>query len=276
MNVGDVSAKADQLGRRADDSDVLDHAVRVGLVAYGTVHLLIAWLAGQLALGDSAGSASGSGALSELAQKPFGLILLWIVGLGFYALVLWQLIEALLGHRDEDGAKRFFKRAKSVGKAIIYGVLGTSALKIAIGSGGSGGDDTDTLTSRLMALPFGPWLVAGVGAAVLAVAVAHVYKAFTDDFRDDMKVKGQIGNSGKLYRALGKAGYASKGVALGVVGGLFLYAAWTHDPEESGGLDQALKTVLEQPFGTPLLLLIAAGLACFGLFCFAWARHLDR
>lgn len=276
MNAEQVSAKADQLGRRADDSDVLDHAVRVGLVAYGTVHVLIAWLAAQLALGDSAGSASGSGALSELAQKPFGLVLLWIVGLGFYALVAWQLIEAVLGHRDEDGAKRLFHRAKSVGKAIIYGVLGTSALKIAIGSGGAGGDDTDTLTSRLMAMPFGSWLVAAVGVGVLVVAGAHVYKGFTEDFRDELKVQGQTGHSGRLYRALGRVGYLSKGAALAVVGGLFVYAAWTHDPEDSGGLDQALKTVLEQPFGGPLLLLIAAGLACYGLFCFAWARHLDR
>jgi hypothetical protein len=34
--------------------------------------------------------------------------------------------------------------------------------------------------------------------------------------------------------------------------------------------------VLEQPFGVPMLLVLAAGIACYGLFAFAWARHLDR
>ena len=276
MNASGVSAEAGRLGRKAERSDLLDHAVRVGLVAYGVVHLLIAWLAAQLAFGDGAGSASGSGALSELAQKPFGLVLLWVVGVGFFALVVWQVIEALLGHRDEDGLHRVFKRLGSAGKAGVYGVLGVTALKIAIGSGGSGGDDTDTLTSRLMSLPFGTWLVAAVGAVVLVVAGAHVYRGLTDKLRDRLKPTGSTGNSGRLYIGLGRVGFVSKGISLAVVGGLFIYAAWTHDPDKSGGLDQALKTVLEQPFGALLLVLIAAGLACYGLFCFAWARHLDR
>lgn len=275
MNRGNISARADDLGRRADDSDLFDHAVRVGLAAYGIVHLLIAWLAAQLAFGDSAGSASGSGALSELAQQPFGQVLLWIVGLGFYALVVWQLVEALLGHRAEDGAKRIFSRAGSAGRAVVYAVLGTSALKIAIGSGGSS-EGTDTLTSRVMSLPLGQLLVGAVGLVILGIAGGLVYKGFTEKFREDLEARGNVGHRGRLYVGLGKAGYISKGLALAVVGGLFIYAAWTHDPQKSGGLDQALKTVLEQPFGTPLLLVIAAGLACFGLFCFAWARHLDR
>jgi hypothetical protein len=75
---------------------------------------------------------------------------------------------------------------------------------------------------------------------------------------------------------LGTAGYLSKGVAFALVGLLFVWAAWTHDPQKSGGLDQALHKVLEQPLGAPVLLAIAVGIACFGLFCFAWARHLRR
>jgi hypothetical protein len=55
-----------------------------------------------------------------------------------------------------------------------------------------------------------------------------------------------------------------------------VYAALTHDADKSGGLDQALLKVLDQPFGPLLLALAAAGIACYGLFCFAWARHLDR
>jgi len=275
MNTGDASAQADDLGRKADDSELLGHAVRVGLVAYGVVHLLIAWLALQLALGQSAGSASGSGALSELAQKPFGRAMLWIVGLGFFALVAWQVIEALFGHRDEDGAKRGLKKASSAGRALVYGALGVSALKIAIGSGSSGGG-TDPLTSRLMALPFGGWLVGAVGVGLLVVAGVHVHKGLSGRFQKDLKAGGKAGDAGRVYLGLGMVGYVSKGLALAVVGALFIHAAWTHDPEKSGGLDQALRTVLDQPFGAWLLILVAAGLACFGLYCFAWARHLDR
>ena len=58
--------------------------------------------------------------------------------------------------------------------------------------------------------------------------------------------------------------------------GWCVWAAFTHDPEKSGGLDHALTTMLEQPFGSPALGGIALGIGCYGLYCFVWARHLDR
>ena len=54
---------------RADNSEWMDHAVRVGLVSYGVVHLLMAWLALRLAFGDGGGSASSQGALQQLAAE---------------------------------------------------------------------------------------------------------------------------------------------------------------------------------------------------------------
>jgi hypothetical protein len=37
-------------------------------------------------------------------------------------------------------------------------------------------------------------------------------------------------------------------------------------------LDAALRTVIAQPFGTWLLLLVAVGLAAFGIYCFFQSR----
>ena len=34
--------------------------------------------------------------------------------------------------------------------------------------------------------------------------------------------------------------------------------------------------MLQQPFGQVLLFAIAVGFLCYGLYCFARARHLDR
>jgi hypothetical protein len=275
MNAGDVSVRARQLGNQADTSKALDHAVRVGLISYGIVHLLIAWVAIQLAFGDRSGSASSDGALSTMAQTPVGGVLLYVVAAGFGALVLWQLTEAVAGHRDAEGKKRVFKRLGSGLKVVLYGTLGWSALKIAMGGGSSGGG-TDTLTAKLMSMPAGPLLVGLAGLAVLAYAIRLVYRGLSESFMDKLETRGQVGDTGTAFLWLGKAGYVSKGLALFVVAGLFLWAAWTHDPKKSGGLDQALQTVLEQPFGMPMLLALGAGIACYGLFAFAWARHLDR
>jgi hypothetical protein len=75
---------------------------------------------------------------------------------------------------------------------------------------------------------------------------------------------------------LGRAGHVAKSIALAGVGLLFLYAAITHDPKRSGGPDVALHKILQQPYGQPVVAAVAVGFACFGLFCFAWARHLSR
>ena len=271
----DVPLQAQLAGHRAHNSEWMDHAVRVGLVSYGVVHLILAWLALRLALGDSGGSASNQGALHQLAQNGLGRISLYVVAAGFLALVVWQGLEAAFGHRDEDGGKRVLKRVTSAGKVVLYGSLAVSAFKTATGGSSSGGG-TKGLTSTIMSWPAGPFLVGLVAIGILAVAGFLVHRGWTEKFRDKLDFKGQSGKDGEAYIWFGQAGYISKGVALAVVGLLFGYAALTHDPQKSGGLDQALHKVLQQPFGSPLLALIAAGFACYGLFCFAWARHLNR
>jgi hypothetical protein len=272
----DVAAEARNVGRRTDGSEWMDRAVRVGLVSYGVVHLIIAWLAIQLVFGDNSGSASGQGALHQLAGNTLGQVSLWVVAFGFVALVIWQATEALGGHRDADGAKRVFKRVGSAAKVVIYGTLAWSAFRTATGAGSSGGGGTDSTTAKLMKLPAGPLLVGLVGVVVIGVAGYLAWRGWKEKFRKRLTGEGQTGRDGSAYVVFGKVGYIAKGVALAIVGLLFLYAAVTHDPKKSGGLDQALHKLLQQPFGSVVLLAVALGLACFGLFCFAWAKHLDR
>ena len=271
----DAGLRKEEIGRKVDNSDLLDHAVRVGLVSYGVVHLLIAWLAVQLAFGDRSGKASSSGALHQLAQSSLGQVSLYVVAAGFAALVVWQALEAAVGHRDEDGGKRVWKRVVSGVKVVVYATLGFSALKVATGSSSKGGG-TDTWTAKLMSAPAGAVLVGLVGVVIVCVGGALVWRGWKEKFRSKLDVDGRTGRDGRAYVLFGKAGYIAKGISLAIVGVLFLYAAVTHDAKKSGGLDTALTKLLDQPFGTPLLTAMAIGIACYGLFCFAWARHLDR
>src|SRR5215217_1492326 len=82
---------------RGQGSDWLDKAIRIGLVCYGIVHLLIAWLAFQLAIGDHEGQPSAKGAMQQLAEQPFGEVLLWAIAVGMFFLVIWRLLEAVVG-----------------------------------------------------------------------------------------------------------------------------------------------------------------------------------
>ena len=270
-----TGAKVSAQASRLDGGDALDTAVRLGLLAYGVVHLVIAWTALQLVLGDQSGSASQTGAFQEMARSSLGRISLYVVAAGFAAMTIWQGAEALAGHHREDGAKRWFKRAGSAGKAVVYAVLGISALKVALGEGHSS-SGTDSWTARIMAAPGGQLLVAAVGLGVAAVGCYLVFRGLKEKFTSDLDVRAHASDRRTPIVWLGKVGYATKGVAFVAVGALFVVAAAQQQPKKSGGLDQALHSLLQQPFGGLLVAAIAVGLACFGVYCFAWARHLDR
>lgn len=275
MGTGQVSTRLGSARGTAGNHRWFGHAVRVGILAYGLVHLVIGWIALQLAFGNREGQASTDGALSQLAQTPVGGFSMWVATFGFTALVLWQLTDAVWGHREQEGARLVLARLGSGLKAALYGALAVSALRIGTGSsGGSGG--TDSMTARLMSMPAGQLLVALVGLGVLGYALWEIYQGLSESFMDKLDIRGRTGDTQKAFVTFGKVGYTAKGVALMLVGGLFLWAAATHDPAKSGGLDQALQKVLEQPFGVPALVALATGIACYGLFAFAWARHLDR
>ncbi len=256
---------AQQTTQRVENSPAYHALVRTGLVSYGIVHLAIAWIAGQLAFGKSDEQASQQGAMQELADKPLGTALLWIIGIGLFALALWQLIDAITGQHDEDKKKEAAKRGKCVAKAVVYIVLGIQALKVA--TGGGGGGQEKTMTAKLMEAPAGRVLVAIVGLVILGVGIYHIYKAVKAKFTEDL-----VGGVSQTTVALGRAGYASKGVALSIVGVLFGWSAITYDANKAGGLDSALRRLKDAPAGPVLLTVIALGIACFGVYCFVWAR----
>jgi multisubunit Na+/H+ antiporter MnhB subunit len=106
-----------------------------------------------------------------------------------------------------------------------------------------------------------------VGVAVIAVGISQIVKGVKQNFTEDLDHA-----VSQNVRRLGTAGYCAKGVALSIIGGLFGYAALTYDPEKAGGIDAALATIRDQQFGTVLLVIMALGIACFGVYCFFWAR----
>jgi len=265
--------QARSTAQQVNNSKWFDVLVRVGLVSYGIVHLLIGWLALQIAFGDSSGAPDQQGALQQIAAEPYGEVLLWLIALGLLALAVWQAIEAVYGHQSRDNPKRALKRVASAGKAVIYLVLALSAAQTAMGEQSKSSEDSTT--AKLMDLPFGQLLVLAVGLGIIGVGVALVVKGVKKKFEDDLDSRATSGHSGTAVEKLGQVGYVAKGVALGVIGGLFVWAAATYDADKAGGLDVALRTLLDTGVGPWLLALVAAGIVCFGAYCFAWARYAD-
>jgi hypothetical protein len=240
--------------------------VSIGLISYGVLHLVVAWIALQLVFGKRA-DASPEGALSQLGKQPLGGVLLWIMAIGLFTLTLWQAVEATIGRDEPSRDSRLRRRLMSAGRAIVYLALGVLAVGIAIGSASGSGDPEETFTAKLMAVPFGRVLVAAVGAAVIGIGVAQIIKGVKQKFTEDLDR-----GAPPAVRRLGIVGYCARGIALTIIGGLFIWAAISYDPEKAGGMDAALSTIRGQPFGTVLLTIMAASIACFGVYCFFWAK----
>jgi len=240
--------------------------VAVGLISWGLVHLVLAWIALQVAFGGK-GDASSQGALKELAQQPLGLGLLWVMAFGLFTLVLWQILEATIGREEPGRDGRLRRRLASAGRAVVYLAIALLTIGVAMGQNSSSGSAEETVSSRLMALPFGQILVAAVGIAVIAVGIAQIVKGVKQNFTEDLDR-----GAGTGVRRLGTVGYCAKGVALAIIGALFIWAAVSYDADKAGGMDSALSTLRDQPFGTILLVIMSLGIACFGVYCFVWAR----
>lgn len=256
---------------RATDSDAFEYAARAGFAASGVLHLLVGYIILQIALG-SGGSADQSGALATLAGQTGGTVVLWIATIGLIALGLWRLAEAFIGSKpgEADTGERnpAWKRAKSVGLAIANFAIAFSAMRFATGSGQSSGQQNSETSAQFMQHGWGKLLLILVGLGVIAVGGYHVYKGATKKFLEDLRVSGGTG-----IHAVGVSGYVAKGLVLAGAGILVIVATLQADPAKASGLDAAVKTLGQAPFGKFLLVAAAIGIAAFGAYSFVRSRY---
>jgi uncharacterized protein DUF1206 len=273
MSAGQQARRAERTARQAADSGPVKALGRVGLVAYGLVHLLVAYLAVRVALGGG-DKADKTGALQTIAGQPGGRLLLWVLTVGLVALTVWQLAEAGWGHgHRRPERRRTIQRLVSLGEAGVAGALAFSSFKVASGEAGKTKGEKAAFIDKVFDWPAGELLVAAVGLGIVAVAIYLVHRGMARRFVDDLELAGAEPHARRAAIRFGQVGWTALGVAYGILGLLLVYSAVTYDPDKATGMDTALKTLAGQPYGTLLLLIVAAGLACFGAYCLFDARY---
>jgi Domain of Unknown Function (DUF1206) len=266
--------------RRVTDHPVLTHLARAGLIAYGAMHLLIGWLAVRLAWGLRAADADQTGALQTVGDGPGGRTLLWIIGLGMLALALWQAGEVLLWWRGlldrAHRARTALVCAKCLAKALVYAVIGVTALLFAVGAGYEADERLRELTDVTLDIPGGSALVWIAAVAVVAVGLYTLVRGITGGFMKDIDLPAAPDRWEPLIEVIGRVGYVAKGIAFGLVGVLLAHAAASDDVSSATGLHGALTAIADVHSGPWLLTGIAVGFAAFGIYALARARYPDR
>jgi hypothetical protein len=255
-------------GRSDAPGRVVDALGRVGLVGYGLVHVLVAWLGLQLAFRVPEAPADAGGAVGTVARTDGGFAVLALTAVGLASFALWQVVAAAVGFRWVSGGERVRKRVGAVSKSIAITALAVLIVEFLRGVRSGGGDSSVRgLAATVLALPAGRLLLGALAATVLGIAVAMVYTGVQRTFLGDLDLSRVPPPLRRAISALGVWGHLARAIALGTVGVLIGLAALSGDPQRAGGIDAALRTVA----GTaPVpLALVAGGFAAFGLFCLA-------
>jgi hypothetical protein len=266
-----TAARASGTARRASDSPAARALARLGLTARGVLYILIGWVAVLVALGQSSHEADQQGALQLLARQPYGLVSLWLLGIGFTGYALWRLSEAAFGVTgDGNGAG---PRLKSLARGLVYAFFGYLTFKIISGAGGgSQAKRQEDLTASVMHHPGGRWLVGIAGLVIVIVGAVLVLEGIRRKFLKYLNLSRLSQRTRRIVELLGMIGTAARGAVFALAGMLVIEAAVTYKPAKAGGIDKALLTLRGQPYGEFLLGLAALGLIIFGVYGLCEAR----
>ena len=271
-------ARADrpaEVVRSAVAHPVAHVAARVGYVVSGLIHLTIAYLIVRIAMGTG-GDADQTGALRTVAATGGGNIALWVTAAALIPLTLWRIAEAILGlHPGEHGRAgadprdfRLTNRLKALGLAVVYAAVGVTAVQFALGRRKSGAAENAGLSARLMRTTEGKAALVAAGIVIAVIGCYFAYKGASRRFCEDLTI-----SPGTAITVLGVFGYVAEGLVLAVVGALVVAAAVRADPSKATGLDGAVKTLGNGPYGTALILCAAVGFAAYGCYSFALSRY---
>jgi Domain of Unknown Function (DUF1206) len=253
----------------------IERFARFGFIAKGVVYGIVGLLAAQVAFGTGGRTTDTQGALHTIVNQPFGKVLLAIVAIGLVGYVIWRFVEAINDPENQGtDAKGLAVRASYVGNGLVYAGLAWSAVKIIFDMGGGGNSNsTQDWTARLLAQPFGQWLVGTGGALFIGLGFYQFYEAISAKFRKKLFLSELDDEQRKLVMGMSRFGLLARGVVFCIIGWFLIQAAIQSDASEAGGLSQALETLARQPYGPWLLGVVALGLVAYGIYMIVQARY---
>ncbi|MFC4587811.1 DUF1206 domain-containing protein [Sphaerisporangium corydalis] len=267
-SVASAGQQARGAARRATNSRTFERLTRLGLACRGVMYALIGLLALQIAFGGGGKEADKTGAVRTVAEQPFGTVVLWVMAVGFVALALWQLSEALIGGLEVK------ERVEAVAHTVVYALaVGTIMSFLLTGSTGSSTDkQSKDLTATVMDWPDGQIIIGAVGLAIIGVGLYWIYDGVTKKFLKHLRTGEMSPKVRGVVEKLGMIGYCARGVIAVAAGVFFISAAITYSPKEAKGIDSTLRSLAGTPLGPWLLVVVAAGVILFAAYCFCESR----
>jgi hypothetical protein len=242
---------------------------KAGYAARGLVFLLVAALA--LFSGITGGEPETKSAISTLLHQPMGRVWVGLIGLGLLGFVAWRLAQAIA---DADGHGRDVKalaiRAALLGSAVTYVSLAAYALGHVVNAGSDGGGSGEKgLAEWVMSQPLGAYISTAIGLGFIIGGFVTAAKGALRKFEKFIQVPDKTG----VLTYVCMYGLIARGIVFAVTGVLFVFAGVRVDPDQAGGIADALEWLRGLPFGSALYIVMAVGLAAFGVYNLVAARY---
>jgi hypothetical protein len=269
---GEAKRQVKQAAREA--APWVEALARAGYLARGVVYLVVGFLAGRAAF-EHRRPAASRGAMMELLRQPLGRVMLGVLAVGLLGYAAWRFVQAVLDpERKGTKLKALGKRASYLFTTVVYVGMAAAATRLALG-GPPEHDQTSAgrWTAPVMQHPLGRWLLLGIGAWIAGYGLWLLWRSVAKEPEKRLDVSSLRPGMQRALKLAGRVGVAARGVVFGIIGVWLVLAAWHLRPGEAKMPAGALESVREQPYGPPLLALIAVGLGAFGFFEIVKARY---
>lgn len=245
-------------------------AARVGLTARGIVYIVMGFLAFRLADG-SREEVDQKSALDQVLLQPGGGLLVGLMAVGFACYALWRFYEAAFGVTGEKRGMQ--SRVISFVRGLIYSFFAVTAVAVLNGSHQKQSTQQRGYAIDVMSRPGGHLAVGVFGFIIVIVGLVALNEGITYKFMRYFQGEKLSDGERTWIRGLGRIGNTARGFVFAITGVLLIIAAWSSNATKATGLDGALKTLRDQPYGGFLLGVVAVGLVIFGIYGLAEARY---
>lgn len=276
-DLGEGGRRRSSLLRRVPPLHVLlEWAARAGYGARGFVYLSAGTLILLSVLGIVGDTVGVKGSLDWLAMRPLGRFWMFLVGLGLAAFVVWRVLQAVFD-ADHEGTSRhgLCTRMSQAFSGFSYAALSFAALGLLVRA--PEGDPavegvirSQEQAATVLSMPFGKWLLIGVGLAIFGTGVANVVKAWREDFTEYLACSAK---TCRRVSPLARIGHVARGLAYLPLAVLVVLAGLRSSASDVTSLGAALEAVERQPAGPWMLAGVALGFVAFGTFSFIEARY---
>lgn len=244
-----LSGTIDRRGDLSGDKPDLAWSVpvmRVGYAGRGLVYLAVASFS-LYAIWQGGRARGTAPVLRHLEHSAVGDIALALIGLGMLAFAIWRAVEAAydLDARGSDAKGIAARSGLAFSALVAVGISGAALLLLFAdisgsgggaasatvsgggdGGSGTGGSQIDHAVATVMGWPGGRWIVGLVGLAILGSGIFQLVRAAIGTYRRYL-----IANRfTQGWDWALKAGVIARGVIVGLVGVLFMLAAWWANP----------------------------------------------